>query len=423
MVVDDNPVADVDSHLDLLGACRPEPRGEWVRGLISSTGSKAFGIAAARIGLAIVIERITVGIFGVRSFPPAGAAPAHHGSLVSGFFRWDALLYQGVVQHGYSTQSPALTSFFPFYPYTVRVVSDVTLLGYRASGLVVSWIALWLAIWGVMRLASVLFPEPPSGACRCGLLFAFFPVSVFLVSGYAESTFVALGAWTLVALAERRVWVAALLAGLASATRPEGLAFALAVITWSFLAEWPLRIRQAPRVLVRFGLQLAMSLSGLIAFSAFLWSRFGTPLEDARVQRLWNRHLTWPFHPLIWSFTQVVHGKIVGAGSANVILMTLLNDGALLVGLAGLVALVVLTRGRSLQWLWVPAVAVLLLVASNGPFGKSPEGSARLIMCIVPLYLPAARVRGELTWTLSLLTSGMLAAIVQAVFNNGGWVT
>jgi hypothetical protein len=64
-----------------------------------------------------------------------------------------------------------------------------------------------------------------------------------------------------------------------------------------------------------------------------------------------------------------------------------------------------------------------MLVASNGPFGVSPEGTARLVMCIAPLYLLAARLHRELLWTLGLLGSAMLAAIVQAIFNTGGWAS
>lgn len=424
MVVDDKPVAAAGSDTDSAEASRRESRRRQPNGLILAVGSKALAIAVARVGLGLIIERVAVGIYGVRPFPPSPTAVPQHVSLVSGFFRWDALLYQGIVQHGYSTNSPTLTSFFPLYPYTVRAVSDVTSLGYRSAALAVSWVALWSAIWGVMRLASVVFPESDSAAWRSGLLLAFFPTSVFLISGYAESTFVALGAWTLVALAERRVWIAAVLAGLASGTRPEGLFLALAVVIWTLREEWPLHRAQVPRVLVQLGSQLALSLSGLVAFSAFLWNRFGTPLEYVRVQKSWNRHLSWPFHPLTWSLKQVLEGRIVGAGSANVILMTLINDGILLLALAGLASLVIATRGStSPWWLWAPAVVTLTLVASNGPFGQSPEGAARLIMCIAPLYALVARARSEVTWAFSLVASGMLAAVVQAVFNTGGWVT
>jgi hypothetical protein len=276
-----------------------------------------------------------------------------------------------------------------------------------------------------MRLASIVFPGSAAAAWRSGLLLAFFPTSVFLISGYAESTFVALVAWTLVALAERRPWTAAGLAGLASATRPEGLVLALAVVIWKTHDDWPLRRTEAPRALARLGALAALSVSGFVVFSAFLWNRFGTPLEDVRVQKLWHRHLTWPFHPLISSLRQTIQGKIVGPGSANVVLMTLLNDGTLLIAVSGLAALVLMTmRGSTfLWWLWLPAIVTVMLVASNGPFGVSPEGAARLLMCIVPLYLLAPRLRGEPIWTLGLLGSAMLAAIVQAIFNTGGWVT
>jgi hypothetical protein len=63
------------------------------------------------------------------------------------------------------------------------------------------------------------------------------------------------------------------------------------------------------------------------------------------------------------------------------------------------------------------------LIVSNSSFGTIPEGEARLIICIVPLYAVAARIRSEVGWTTLLVGSTMSAAVVHVIFNLGGWFT
>jgi len=63
------------------------------------------------------------------------------------------------------------------------------------------------------------------------IAFAWFPASVFLIAGYPESLFVALVAWTLYFVTRERYLVAAVLAGVCSASRMEG-ALLIVVILW-----------------------------------------------------------------------------------------------------------------------------------------------------------------------------------------------
>jgi hypothetical protein len=60
---------------------------------------------------------------------------------------------------------------------------------------------------------------------------------------------------------------------------------------------------------------------------------------------------------------------------------------------------------------------------SNGPFGKSPEGAARMLMCVVPLWLFPAALRSERTWNAVVLASAALAVGGQVLYRGGFWFT
>ena len=65
----------------------------------------------------------------------------------------------------------------------------------------------------------------------------------------------------------------------------------------------------------------------------------------------------------------------------------------------------------------------ILLVASQGPSGVSPEGAARVLMCIAPLYLAVVVIRRERLWAALIASSAVLAIVFQAMFNLGYWFT
>jgi Gpi18-like mannosyltransferase len=308
----------------------------------------------------------------------------------------------------------------------VRGVARLGFLDFGQAAIAISWIALWFACWGVIRFTAAVFPE--SKAWRAGMLLAFFPASVFLLSGYAESLFVALSAWTLVCLAERRVWMAAGCCALATATRPEGVFLAMAVVVWAVLYGLQIERHREVRAPVRFITRIAslglLSVSGFVAYTIFLWTRYHNPVQEVWAQSVWRRVETWPLHPLWWSINQVLRGEIRGPGSANATATYLFNDAVVVFAVIFLAALVgIAWRRRNLWWVVLPSLASFFLIVTNAPWGTLPEAEARGIMCIVPLYAVAARVRSEMGWTALLAGSAVVAAVFQGVFNTGGWLT
>jgi hypothetical protein len=213
---------------------------------------------------------------------------------------WDGEHYVALAASGY-LQPPENTSpaFFPLYPLLIRGLA--TLFGGPFSqpalsvwGVLVSLIALPFALYFVYRIA-----EDGWGvhAARVAVLtLALFPTSFFLNAAYTESLFLALSAGSLWALRVRKdLLLACLLAGLATATRNVGV-FLLAPLVY----EW---LRNAREYRWR-GAYLALAPSGLVAYAAYLWWRFGDPLLFYTQQSRWGREPTGPIDTLLGALTR-----------------------------------------------------------------------------------------------------------------------
>ncbi|MCU4185845.1 glycosyltransferase 87 family protein [Acidiferrimicrobium sp. IK] len=368
---------------------------------------------ATRVGLGLLVGRFALSVLPLRGFPLAAGNKATSGT--GALFSWDAFFYQSVATSGYPKDQPAWSPFFPLYPETARAVEHLGRIGYQPAALAVSWVSLFFATWGVVRLARDLLPE--GAPARAGWLLVWFPASVLLIAGYAESTFIALFAWTLVALRERHPWWAAAFASLAALTRPEGAAVGLAVVLWCLL--------EPRRRWLRAVVLAAASEAGFVAFTVFLWVRYGNPIEEFRAQKYWGRAATWPFHPLVGSLQHLLHRDVTGPGSANITAVYLLDDASVVAAVVGFVVLLRWARReRDLWWMLAPALVSMVGVVANGPVhGSSPESDVRYVLCLVPLYLVAARWRGERLWTAALTSSVALAVVFQVLFNLGGWFT
>jgi hypothetical protein len=377
-------------------------------------------ISVTRVVVGLLVSRLALTVFPVRGFPLAPGTEAVGGT--AGLFSWDAFFYKSIATVGYPHNQPAWAAFFPLYAELARAVDKVTGAGYDKSALAVSWLSLFFATWGLIRLAARVWPDLRARSSRAGWLLCFFPASVFLIAGYAESTYIALFVWALVALWERRPWLAAVGACLAGLTRPEGAFIGLSVVLWSLMqAPSP----QGGRRWVRTAGLAVVSWAGFVAFSIFLWVRFHDPLQEFRAEKYWGRQATWPFHPLVWSVTHMLRGEVTGPGAANVTAVYLLDDAAVVFATAAVVALVALARrNRDLWWVLLPALIEYVSVICNGPVhGGSPESDARFVLCLTPLLLWPVRWRRERIWTGLIVTCAAFAVVFQAIFNLGGWLT
>lgn len=331
---------------------------------------------------------------------------------------WDGEHYVALAAGGY-LQPPEQVSpaFFPLYPLLMR--SFAGLFGGPVSwgalsvwGTLISLLALPFALFFVYRIAESGWD---AGVARGAVLaLAFFPTTFFLNAAYTESLFLALSAGSLWAARVRRdLLLACLLAGLAAATRNVGI-FLLAPLAYEWFRN---------RDLYRWrGLYLALAPSGLVAYAAYLWLRFGDPLLFYTDQQKWGRE---PAGPIA---TAAKAWRSAAEGAARLLDPALLSDPSLvslanhLAGAANLYnllfflfALVILLAGlRDLP----PDLALyaFLLVLPAALFGtpQSPlMGAPRYVLVAFPLFI----VLGLLAKNRPVFVAGLfLSTVISLLF-------
>lgn len=190
--------------------------------------------------------------------------------------RLDASWYVGVAREGYAAQAatadavaadPAVLrgAFFPLWPLLLRITRPPG-VSLEVSATVVATLIGFAVVVGSWALVARLAGR--SAADRAALLVAVFPGSFVLSMAYAEAVMLALATGCLLALLERRWWLAGLAAALATAARPNALALVPACL-WA--AGVAIHHRREWRALVA----PALAPVGVLAFHGFLWARTG----------------------------------------------------------------------------------------------------------------------------------------------------
>ena len=204
---------------------------------------------------------------------------------------WDGNWYLEAA-NGYDypvvTADPIGTSdiaFFPVFPLLIRTVAAWTGLTPYAAGIVVAGIFGLLAIVTIWLLMNAI--SGPEVADRTAWLVAFFPGSIALTLVYSEGVMVTAAAACLLALVQRRWWLAGVLGAVASASRPNGIAVAVACGVAALLALHRDRDWQSLAAPV-------LAPMGFVLYMAWLWFRTGAVDVWFRVQREgWFERVDW----------------------------------------------------------------------------------------------------------------------------------
>lgn len=334
---------------------------------------------------------------------------------------WDGEHYAMLASDGYLNPPHEVSpAFFPLYPLLLR--SAATLFGGPLSREA-------LGLWGVI-LSLLLFPiglyfvykiaESGWGArvARASvLLLAFFPTSFFFNAAYTESLFLALSAGSLWAARVRGdLLLACLLAGLATATRNVGVFLLVPLfLTWFVDRE-------------RYGWRaayLALAPSGLAAYAAYLWWRFGDPLLFYGAQEQWSRQPTDPMTTARVALQNALEGM------ARLLDPRLLAEPSLrhladaLAGAQTTFSLLLLVLAVTLVAVGFRALPLglslyaLLLVAVPISFGTPVDplmGLPRYLLVAFPIFIVlATRLEGRSLYTW-LVASAAVSLIPCALF-------
>ena len=216
------------------------------------------------------------------------------GLLLNSAIRWDTVCYLMIAESGYTLQ-PGLTGWPPLYPWLVRIFALVFRPPILAA-LVVSGLATWLAL----TLLYILITENHDEATARNSLFlyAIYPHSFFLVSGYSEATFFLFVIASLL-LAQRKAWGwAGILAGAAAVTRNQGILLSIALL-W----EGMLQFREKPERdftnLMKPILASAVPLLTFGAFSLYVHEvlKAGWPWQT--LSYYWGEYLGFPWQGIV----------------------------------------------------------------------------------------------------------------------------
>ncbi|HNJ98281.1 MAG TPA: glycosyltransferase family 39 protein [Ilumatobacteraceae bacterium] len=166
------------------------------------------------------------------------------------FTSWDGAWYMRIARSGYPhhiaanvtyDMPDARAAFFPVFPGIVRVLDHVLPGGPAVAALALNFLLGALAVLLVGVLARDIFGVATGE--RAMVLMALFPGSFVLSFAYTEAVLIVLAALTLLLL-QRSQWVAAgVVAAVATATRPNGIAVCVACAVAAGLAihrrrEW-----------------------------------------------------------------------------------------------------------------------------------------------------------------------------------------
>jgi len=357
------------------------------------------------------------------SIPPFRAYDGLTDLLFDTFAQWDSVWFVHIADHGYDSQQA--TAFFPLYPAVVHAVSLAT------SSTVVAGVLVSLACAGVAATLLAELADPllgKEGARDSVLLLAFYPVAFVFCAVYSDALFLALALGSFVAAAKQRSLAAAVLGGLAVATRLVGLALLPALL----VLLWPKTARAAGRLAPLLLLPAAVG-----AYGVYLSWR-GYPADaflDAQRQ-YWGRYAATlgPIGGFLDAASAAWHGGLellrhlpradrhpTGFAYADHIAAWDVVQFGILVGAAGLTW--VAWRRLGLAY-GLYSLATLLLVLSS-PERDSPLASLpRFVIADFPLFLAlAALVRSRPRARAALLVSfGALGGVAAVAFSRKVWI-
>lgn len=319
-----------------------------------------------------------------------------HRSIVAETDRWDSVWFLRAAAHGWPTQIPyhhgyvagSTIAFLPAFPLTIRWLSALTGMSLLASGMVISEVTGLTAIIGVWLL--VRHYADRGAADRATLLVAVFPGTFVLSLVYSEGLLVTFVAFGLLALLQRRWWLAGVLGLAATATEPVALAFEVSCLWCAYRSvstdrDW--RALAAP----------VLTPVGFVAFQLWLWMHTG----QLNAWRVTERD-AWRSYP---SLMYPVHVAAVFVRDPVAVTKTgdLLFVGTVVVAVAAVVAV----RSR----MPVPALLYGLSAAALGlvstPIGMRP----RFIFLAFPLIVAVGtRLRGRAYMTVVSVSVVLLAA-------------
>ena len=332
--------------------------------------------------------------------------------------QWDGGWYVAIARNGYfydgSGESPV--EYFPAYPCCMALLAKIVpSFSPHFCGLVLSHGFLLASFVLLLKRMDLKFPGwSRRVALDAILLLVLYPSSFWLRMVDAESMFLFLALLFFWALEKKWGWCkTALIAGLATATYPVGIA--LSVV---FLVDLINHGKNRSLCCLKIVGYAVLSLWGLLLFIAYLGLVFGEPFAFVKTVEFWNgerlRSLL-SFQPVWETFDLSVQYELgrVLRGVPAILHYQIWN------ALLFLVALLAIFVGVVKKWItcYEFAFAFLLLLIPYVTMGDVQHlaGQARFVLVIFPVFIVLGMLLSKLPKTLAI---GILAisAFFQFIF-------
>lgn len=223
---------------------------------------------------------------------------------VDGWSQFDGPQYQRIAEHGYFYTYGELSNivWFPVYPILLRW-AERPIGDYLLAGILVSFLG---GAWAVCAYWSWLTERGMDGTRRI-LAFAavaFYPYGWYLYGViHSDALFLALLVSAFLLVERKHLVAAGMVAALATATRPTGMALIPAIIVFGFQRDGVFTVPDGATGLVkRFNVPIrfdrskiraatfgpVLSVVGLGSWMAYLWIKFGDPIAFITNQRVYH---------------------------------------------------------------------------------------------------------------------------------------
>ncbi len=353
--------------------------------------------------------------------PPTAPQPTVHTWFEQWFlapwYRWDAEWFLKIAREGYIIDD-GRSGNYPLYPALVRVVGDPLGHNYLLSGLIVSNLALWLAL---ILLYILIKRHYGDAIARKSLIaLALYPSFFFNLGYYAESLLLLFTVATFYALETNRWGWAGIFSGLAVLAKLPGVIL-LAPIAWEF---WQQRRRLFSRDVIALA-AIPVTIAGWTVVRHYLGPEATTfdlssplsilsPILSPSYRQTYGAAVVFPWQG-IWLGIQAVQslwGQVMG--------LTVTFDMVMLVFFTLLLPFIARVKPTSYLIYTVGLYIMnLMLVVDIFPLVNFPR---RMMMAFPAFIALAMLARYRWLKLVMVVTGGTLSLVMSAFFVWWLWI-
>lgn len=295
--------------------------------------------------------------------------------FINSFLRGDIVAYLSIADNGYTQEPFSLEgqknwAFYPLWPLLMRLGAVFLNNNTVLAGLLLSNVLFLLGVVLLYKLLSRRFPSKI--AYESTILLILFPTAHFFMRPGPESLFLVLTLLTFLLAQQRRWLVAGFCAGLATATRLQGVLL-IPPLLWIYYQQYKKDRKHQPGVLA-----LLFMPAFYLLFMIHLYRLTGNAWASFDIQVMWDSKLSLP---LLSSLQYVFSPVLLSYYSWDLSLVSLLF---ILIAIALTIVLCFNSKIPK-EYLIYTVLHVLLIVSRN-----NIQGTLRFLSPVFPLYLIAA---------------------------------